>query len=113
MLKWLSLQDSLDENTRLILPTDQDLPPSNDFAGSIVDQQDLRDKWTSIVRAKEGKMVNVNARVELSVSVTFNGSLWFNIPESLRPPSWTIKDERHASTVAPSSYNGSTRNISA
>jgi len=61
----LAPSDEPDENSRLI-PASDDVPPAARHV--IVDQQRMKERLGVIVRAKEGKMVNVNAPLPFNLN---------------------------------------------
>ncbi|KAH9026684.1 hypothetical protein EDB83DRAFT_2526613 [Lactarius deliciosus] len=60
-----SSSDEPNENSRLI-PASEDVPPAARHV--IIDQQRMKERLGVIVRAKEGKMVNVNAPVPFNLN---------------------------------------------
>ncbi|KAL4262036.1 hypothetical protein AB1N83_005945 [Pleurotus pulmonarius] len=59
-------KDAIDETSRLLPPL-EDIPSPQISDVVVVDHQKLRDKLTTIVRSKEGKMVNVNAALPFNL----------------------------------------------
>ncbi|KAI9455243.1 hypothetical protein BJY52DRAFT_1188468 [Lactarius psammicola] len=61
----LASSDEPNENSRLI-PASEDVPPAARHV--IIDQQRMKERLGVIVRAKEGKMVNVNASLPFNLN---------------------------------------------
>ncbi|KAH9025652.1 hypothetical protein EDB84DRAFT_365723 [Lactarius hengduanensis] len=90
-----SSSDDPNENSRLI-PASEDVPPAARHV--IIDQQRMKERLGVIVRAKEGKMVNVNAPVPFNLN---NNTAHRPHHHHAQPPQQTRLDRVRARASSP------------